>query len=178
MSFLQATRWSCPSQWCLHLFGRPVVCNVKNAWLIGQKKTCWTNWKPANQHGKTTLWLARAAIPPIFCPKNSRTLHIVQWSLRIFDFIEPEIQTPWTFRVSVVWIHTCSSLRNLNQGPGIGWEKNKYTPEVSHSPWKMMVVRLLSYWVWVTFQGRAVKLQGGMNDGETKPFVPFRCLHE
>ena len=162
MSFLQATRWSSPSQRCLHLFGRPVVCNVQKAWLIGQKKNMLNELKARQSTWQNYTLACKSCYSPIFCPKNSRTLHIVQWSLRIFDFIEPEIQTPWTFRVSVVWIHTCSSLRNLNQGPGIGWEKNKYTPEVSHSPWKMMVGRLLSYWVSVTFQGRAVKLQGGL----------------
>ncbi len=40
--------------------------------------------------------------------------------------------------------------------------KSVYTPEVWHSPWKLMVGRLLSHWVSVIFQWQTVKLQVGI----------------
>ena len=39
---------------------------------------------------------------------------------------------------------------------------NISAPKVEHSPWKMVVGRVLSYWVPVTFQGRAVELREGL----------------
>ena len=63
-------------------------------------------WKPTNQHCKTTLCLARAAIPQLFCPQKTQEL-----------CISNPVKVDWKSEAPHLLI---AAAPQTNQGPGIG----------------------------------------------------------